>query len=186
MSAKSNFMQALNEIGGDKPAEQPAAPSRPTPAPTQPADPSARTVITRDTRIVGSVTTSSALDIAGTIVGDIVCDADMRVTGRIEGSVAANSIEMAGSRIKGDVTVKGTAFVRQGSVTVGNLTAKTAEINGNVKGDLAIEGAVQILDDAHVVGDVKADVLEITRGAAVQGRLLIRSSEGRPDPFADL
>lgn len=184
MSAKSNFYKALNEVSGGG-SETAAAPG-PAPSPARPVDPSARTVITADTKITGSIVTSSALDVAGTVVGDIVCDADMRVTGRIEGNVSAQSIEMAGSRIKGDVAVKGTAYVRQASVTVGNLTAKTAEVNGNVKGDLVVETAVQILDNAHVIGDVKADVLEITRGAAVQGRLLIRSSENRPDPFADL
>jgi cytoskeletal protein CcmA (bactofilin family) len=190
-------MKALNDLSGDSegsedsesgsPAERPANPysSQIPPRVTPPTGPVARTVITKDTKITGSITTSSALDIAGTIVGDIFCEADMRVTGRIEGNVTAESIEMSGSRIKGDVSVKGTAYVRQGSVTVGNLSASEAEVNGNIKGDLNIANAVQILNDAHVIGDVHANVLEITRGAAVQGRLIIKSSENRPDPFSE-
>ncbi len=197
MSAKNNFMKALNELSGDNEGsedtdsgsnvERPANiySSQIPPRPGQPAGPVARTVITKDTKITGSITTNSALDIAGTIVGDIFCEADMRVTGRIEGNVTAESIEMSGSRIKGDVTVKGTAYVRQGSVTVGNLSAAEAEVNGNVKGDLNIANAVQILNDAHVIGDVRANILEITRGAAVQGRLIIKSSENRADPFGE-
>ncbi len=197
MSAKGNFIKALNEISGSSEESEPAQEPRPSterpsfynvsssPRPAPPVGTGVRTVITKDTKITGSIATSSAMDIAGVVVGDIVCEADMRVTGRIEGNVVADSIEMAGSRIKGDVTVKGTAYVRQGSVTVGNLAANEAEINGNIKGDLAIANSVVIMNDAHVVGDVRANDLEITKGAAVQGRLLIRSSENRPDPFSE-
>ena len=65
----------------------------------------------------------------------------------------------------------------------GKEMAKTVIVN--IKGDLAIANSVVIMNDAHVVGDVRANDLEITKGAAVQGRLLIRSSENRPDPFSE-
>ena len=214
MSVKGNFMKALNEISGapgpstsspedraGSSADSPSSGSRSepsshnfTPATGRSVIPpyapptvstSARTIITKDTQINGSLITSSALDIAGTVIGDIQCEADMRITGKVEGNVSAQSIEMSGSRIKGDVTVKGTAYVRQGSVMVGNLQASEAEVNGSIKGDLQIENTVQVLMEAHVVGDVKASILEISKGAAVQGRLMIKTSENRPDPFID-
>ena len=205
MSIKKNFLQALNEVAdpqgqvdrpetGSDAVAAPATPAVPAPpgshrpsemAAAKPQEAAARTIITRETRIDGSVTTGSQLDIAGTIVGDVRCEEAVRITGQVEGNVFAQSVEMSGSRIHGDVTVKTRAFIRAGAVLVGNLTAVDAEVDGKVKGDIQTEGSLQVLPEARIQGDIRTRGLEVSKGALLQGIVNILPEDGSPDPFAE-
>lgn len=113
----------------------------------------------------------------------------------------------AGTAIEGDITFRGT-FELEGRVTgeiragddvhavvrilpggqvLGNIHAPIVVVNGEVSGNVRSSEHVELAAAAVVHGDVEYSLIEMTRGAQVNGRLIYRpplasaSSEARED-----
>ncbi len=111
---------------------------------------------------------------------------------------AEQTIVGTDSRIKGDIRFVGVAFIDgyvNGSVTAGNDENATLTIseNGRVKGLVAaphllingmVEGEVRATDrlelgpKARVIGDVQYNLMEMSIGAQVDGKLIPKSDGG--------
>lgn len=211
MSVKSNFRKAFNEIIQEIPQKvNESAVDEPKQAEVLPAQEhknipatqktqitnhgsraiqkeSSKTIITEDTHIDGSISTSCHISIAGVVTGNINCDSSVYITGKIHGNVSAGTLEMIGSYIEGDVIVKNNAIITSDSIVVGNISAYESEINSNIKGNIKIETHLILKETANILGDISATSLEVKNGAIINGRItVLADAQDIRSKFADL
>jgi len=93
------------------------------------------------------------------IVGDVFFTGQLDVEGHIEGNVIAESEDTALVRVIGS-----------GSVS-GQIVAPEMVINGVVAGDISCSRHIELAERARVSGNVRYQVLEMARGAEVNGGL---------------
>ncbi len=104
-------------------------------------------------------------------------------------SIIGNDMRISGDlRTSGDVQIDGTVDgdIQSTSLTVG----KTAEINGEIVADIVrvwgtVNGRIRgkevtLLETAQVNGDILHEVLEIARGAAMEGMVKKQTKEDKP------
>jgi cytoskeletal protein CcmA (bactofilin family) len=93
------------------------------------------------------------------IVGDVFFTGQLDVEGHIEGNVIAESEDTALVRIIASGSVKG------------QIVAPDVVINGVVTGDISCSRHIELAERARVTGNVRYQVLEMARGAEVNGGL---------------
>ncbi len=104
----------------------------------------ATTLIARNTEFIGTVNFSGELEIEGRIIGDVVAIDEARAKVRI---------------------------LEQGYVE-GNVTSPTVVVNGNVKGNIYAAKQLELSNKALIEGNVHYDVIEMSKGAKINGSLL--------------
>jgi len=102
------------------------------------------TLFDRALEITGSVRFGGTLDIEGTVIGDVVA---------VEGTDALVRV-----RDKGSVQ--------------GEIRAPKVIVNGNVKGDVYSSKHLELAANAVVNGNVHYSVIEMVKGAEVNGSLI--------------
>ncbi|MCP5321999.1 MAG: polymer-forming cytoskeletal protein [Pseudomonadales bacterium] len=112
------------------------------------------------------------------VEGTIRFDGVLEIEGSVDGSVCARSDEHAVVRI-----------LRGGQVH-GNVSAPVVVINGTVTGNVQSTDHVELAPHAVINGDVCYKLLEMSRGAQVNGRLLFNGATpmrpaGDELPFED-
>ncbi len=115
------------------------------------------TLISRSAKIVGDLHFSGELQIEGKVCGNIIADAeeDARV-------VVADS-----------------------GIVEGEIRVPVAIINGQIHGDLHSTKHVELAAKAVVVGNVYYQLIEMVKGAQVNGNLIYSGSGAAPSKFAD-
>lgn len=109
-----------------------------------------------------------------TVEGTINFNGVLEIEGRVEGGVRARDNERAA------------VHVLPGGFVQGNVSAPQVVINGTVTGNVHSSDHVELALHAVINGDVSYNLLEISRGAQVNGRLLfngpaaVRSAEEAP------
>lgn len=205
MGLKDNFRQAAKELmstpeqpTGRGPAEEPrydhaerpaprmereGAYSAPTPRETPPPSYGEtrfgpqRTVISADTVVQGSITSSCGVEIFGEVYGDVTSQEDLKLCGRLEGNVNSKDVALSGGKLKGDVAATGQVRIDGASIVLGNLQADTLTLNGKVKGDLDVAESLIMESDAAVLGRILAGRITMSDGAIIQGEVHIRTNE---------
>jgi len=127
------------------------------------------TVITKGTRINGSISTDGSLDIRGTVIGDIECLGKLSVTGHVKGNTTAAEVYINTDRFDGSIVSNGSVKIALGTVVVGDITAKSAVFAGAVKGEIDINGPVVIDSTAIIKGNIKAKSVQVNNGAVIDG-----------------
>ena len=94
-----------------------------------------------------------------TVVGDIRFTGGLHLEGRIEGNV-----EAADEQTRLDVS--------EGGCVVGEVRVGTVVVNGSVEGDIHADVRLVLGPRAHIDGNVYYEVLEMSAGAAVNGKLI--------------
>lgn len=115
----------------------------------------ARTTLTDDTTVIGTITTASDLWIAGRIEGDIESGAAVHIAA--DGAVIGDVVAL---RVRID----------HGGTVEGSVEAGDAAISGKVRGSVSSTGRLAIASSGEVVGDVTAHSLHVDDGATLQGR----------------
>lgn len=90
------------------------------------------------------------------IKGDITAGEDLTITGRVEGRIDATGYSVT---------------VAEGSHVVGNLTASSVAVDGNVQGEIVASDCVRVSAGGAVEGDLKTTRLAIADGGFVKGRV---------------
>lgn len=111
------------------------------------------TLIGHNSEMTGNISFSGGLHIDGVVRGNVYADAD-------SGSV---------------LSVSERGFV-EGEVRVPNIM-----LNGTVKGDVYAAEHIELAEKAKVTGNVYYKLIEMTRGAAVNGNLVHQLPESRQD-----
>lgn len=106
------------------------------------------TLISRSARIVGDLHFSGDLQIEGKIIGNVIVE---------EGQDAK-------------------VVVAETGVVEGEIHVPVAVINGHVKGDIYSTKHVELAAKAVVVGSVHYQLIEMVKGAQVNGSLIYRDA----------
>ncbi len=111
-----------------------------------------------------------------------------RTESRAPHTVSGNETIIAqGVRVEGDFTSEGDVII-EGEVTgsvktaqhlrVGQaakiqaeVSASDAVVAGEVRGNLTVAGKLELLETSQVHGDIQADVLSVSPGAKINGRV---------------
>jgi cytoskeletal protein CcmA (bactofilin family) len=102
---------------------------------------------------------------AGTLIeGDITFTGTLEVEGRVIGEIRAGADPHAVVRI-----------LPRGQV-LGSIRSPIVVVNGEVSGNVQSSEHVELAAAAVVHGDVQYSLIEMTRGAQVNGRLVYRAS----------
>lgn len=83
----------------------------------------------------------------------------------IVGEVKSDGVFRIDGSLKGNLTTKGKLVVGNSGVIDGEVTAKSAEVYGEIKGKLHVEDTLVLRSTAKISGDVKTSKLSIEPGA---------------------
>ncbi|MCR5793380.1 MAG: polymer-forming cytoskeletal protein [Lachnospiraceae bacterium] len=127
------------------------------------------TVITKGTKIDGSISSDGSLEVNGTITGDVDCLGKLTIVGTVSGNSTAAEIYVNTARLVGNLTSKGSVKIGVGTIVVGDIKATSGVIAGAVKGQIDIDGPVIVDSTAIVKGNINAKSVQINNGAVVDG-----------------
>jgi cytoskeletal protein CcmA (bactofilin family) len=99
-------------------------------------------------------------------IAETAIAAGMVVEGKIQGST---NLRIAGT-FKGDLTVQGTLVLDHGGLIVGNVSAKSVVLGGEIQGNIIAAARVAILGSGVLRGDLKAQLFVAEAGAQMCGR----------------
>lgn len=127
------------------------------------------TIIRKDTKIVGNMTTEGSMEIYGEVEGEIDCLGKLSIHGSVKGNTKAGEVYITSKRLEGNIISAGGITIDQGAVVIGDMNALSASIAGAVKGQIDIDGEVILDKTAIVKGPIKAKSLQVKNGAVVDG-----------------
>lgn len=128
------------------------------------------TVITKGTRIDGSIYTDGSLEIQGVVGGNATCLGKLSIFGKVLGDAEGSEIFINETRLNGGIKSSSTVKIGVGTVVVGNITGTSAVIAGAVRGDIDVNGPVIIDSTAVVQGNIIAKSIQVNNGAIIEGQ----------------
>ena len=130
-----------------------------------------KNIITKGTRILGTISTDCDIEIAGTVEGDVEANGKVIVTGNINGKITCSLADVNMAVIKGDIESREDIVIRENSTVNGNLSAKDMDISGKVNGDINASTSINIHENAFIIGNIVTPLITIEKGAILQGNL---------------
>jgi cytoskeletal protein CcmA (bactofilin family) len=127
------------------------------------------TVISKNTLIVGDIRTLANITIDGNVNGKVEALRDATLRGMIVGDVTCGNTDIKGSSIQGNIFVKGSAYIDNDSILLGDLTSQYASIDGKVKGNLDVGSKVEIRSNAIIAGNINTNSITVMDGANIRG-----------------
>lgn len=122
---------------------------------------------------VAPASTSKPVDTIDTLIGqksrlkgDLEFAGGLRVDGKVQGNVSAVD---DGS---------GTLVLSELGMIEGNVTVPHVIVNGSINGNISSTGRVELQAKARINGDVHYKVLEMQRGASINGNLVCETGDG--------
>ena len=134
------------------------------------------TIIAKGTKVVGSISCETSLEVDGTIMGDIECLGKLSVRGYVSGNSSASEIYVNATRLDGNLNSEGSVKIESGTIIVGDIEATSAFVAGAVKGEIDINGPITIDSTAIIKGNIKAKSIQINNGAVVDGHYTLAYS----------
>jgi len=129
------------------------------------------TYITKDTKIIGTINSSSNIDLGGEVIGDVESEHRIRISGKIEGNIKGKDVEIYNASIKGNISASQWLSVAGKSIIRGNISANEVEFNSRISGNISVKKEISILRDSCITGDISAMSISIEKGAMVKGML---------------
>jgi len=158
-------------INQSDPADLPAYFNRPN-APGQSApDRSEKemSIISKNTVVFGDIRSLADVTINGKVRGNVDVLKDVSMHGMLVGNLRCNNTRMEGSSIQGNVMSKGSTYIHNDSVLLGNLTAQNSNVDGKVKGNMDVGSRAYLHQNAIIVGDINTNSIAVEDGANIKG-----------------
>ena len=127
------------------------------------------TVISKATKIAGSISSDCSLEVLGTIEGNVECLGKLSVTGTVKGNCKGAEVYINTERLNGNIESESSVKISVGTVVVGDINGTSAVIAGAVKGEVDISGPVVIDSTAIIKGNINAKSIQINNGAVIDG-----------------
>jgi cytoskeletal protein CcmA (bactofilin family) len=127
------------------------------------------TVISKNTMIIGDIRTLANITIDGNVKGKVEALRDATLRGMIVGDVTCGNTDIKGSSIQGNILVKGSAYIDNDSIVLGDLNSQYASIDGKIKGNLEIGSKVEIRSNAIIAGNINTNSITVMDGANIRG-----------------
>ena len=135
--------------------------------------------------IQGDVSSKGSLELTAIVNGNIDVPGKLSISGVVNGNSRAAEIFANNAKLTGEVVSEGAVKIGQGSVVIGNITAKSAVIAGAVKGDIDVHGPVVLDTSAIVMGNIKSKAVQIMNGAVIEGLCSQCYADITPTSFFD-
>lgn len=154
----------FRKIGGQKPGDEPAAPT-PAPAYTPAPAPAAASYATPEPAAPPSVPAAAAPQRpAGPSRNVLSSDVE------IKGTVKFTNDLVVDGRIEGEIQSEGNLTVGENARLKAEIKTGTVVVYGKVHGNIVASERVELKATAEVVGDIKAKTLSIEPGAIFVGK----------------
>lgn len=127
------------------------------------------TIISRNTRISGDISSFANVNVEGSVQGDIKLTKNIAVSGKVVGNIECNNAVMAGAQMQGSISSKGQVQMDHDSVLLGDIDTQYLDLNGRIKGNVAVGGKAEFKNDAVIVGDITASTISVIDGAVIKG-----------------
>lgn len=127
------------------------------------------TIISRNTRINGDISSFANINVDGSVQGDIKLTKNISVSGKVVGNIECNNAVMAGAQMQGSISSKGQVQMDHDSVLLGNIATQYLDLNGRIKGSVDVGGKAEFKNDAVIVGDITASTISVIDGAVIKG-----------------
>lgn len=127
------------------------------------------TVISRNTRISGDISSFANVNVDGSVQGDIKLTKNISVSGKVVGNIECNNAVMTGAQMQGSISSKGQVQIDHDSVLLGNIDTQYLDLNGRIKGNVDVGGKAEFKNDAVIVGDITASTISVIDGAVIKG-----------------
>lgn len=134
---------------------------------TRPAEET--TIISKSTVILGDIHSLANVTIDGNVRGKVNVLKDATVRGALVGDLTCNNSNMKGSSVQGNVTAKGSTYIDNDSILLGDMKAQFSNINGKVKGNIEIGSRIRLNQNAIVSGNINTNTIMIEDGANIKG-----------------
>ena len=148
------------------------------------------TVVTPGTVIVGDINTAGGLRVGGEIKGNLKVASMMELNGKVIGDIEAGDVVIVGSIVRGNVTVQNILTMDGDTTIVGDVTARSVEVNGKIKGNLTVGERAHFQGDAILVGNLISGTVIIDEGAMLKGDIAITNAQSQDisveDPEFDI
>lgn len=135
------------------------------------------TIITKGTRINGSIISDGSLDVRGVVNGDVECSGKLSIVGSVTGNSKAAEIFINAPRMEGSLISDGSVKVGVGTIVIGDIKGTSGVIAGAVKGEVDVDGPVIIDSTAIVKGNINAKSVQINNGAVIDGYCSLKYSD---------
>lgn len=126
-------------------------------------------VIPKGTVIRGNIEINGQLEMYGAIQGDIVTNDRVHLCGDVKGNLIVNELEAKDSFIEGQIKCEQGAAIRENTVVLGDIEAKSLDVDGAIQGNLDINGNIVVGAQAIIDSDIKAKTIQVSNGAAIHG-----------------
>lgn len=127
------------------------------------------TIISRNTRISGDISSFANVTVEGSVQGDVKLTKNISVSGKIVGNIECNNAVMAGAQMQGSIASKGQVQIDHDTVLLGNIDTQYLDLNGRIKGNVDVGGKAEFKNDAVIVGDITASTISVIDGAVIKG-----------------
>ncbi len=156
-TSQRNAAVGTNAFRGGRPPETPYYETEET------------TVISRNTRISGDISSFANVNVEGSVQGDIKLTKNIAVSGKVVGNIECNNAVMTGAQMQGSISSKGQVQIDHDSVLLGNIDTQYLDLNGRIKGNVDVGGKAEFKNDAVIVGDITASTISVIDGAVIKG-----------------
>lgn len=96
---------------------------------------------------------------------------------QVEGDFSSEGNIIVKGTVSGSVKTSRLLSVETGAKILANVRAGDAIVAGQVKGNIHVADRVELLETAEVYGDIQCQILVISPGAVLQGKVNMRPDE---------
>ena len=89
---------------------------------------------------------------------------------QMKGSINSSANMRIDGTVEGEIIIAGEAIIGEAGRVIGNITAGSVLISGEVNGNITAENKLEIMPSGKLYGDIKASVLSIAEGALFKGQ----------------
>lgn len=144
------------------------------------------TIIAKGTKIVGDISADGGLRVGGDIKGNIHVVGKLELNGKVIGDIEAEDIIVCTSMVKGNVAARNMITLDKETTVVGDVSARTAELDGRIKGNMTVKQRAHMQTDSVLLGNLTSGTVNIEEGAMLRGDISITDMQGNDVKIDDL
>lgn len=171
----------INSLPEESSKKEIAPPSLNTIVSNPVMDVKAVTVISKDTEIVGGISTKGDLEIVGHVNGNIAISGKVTIWGSVKGDIEADELVIKAGRILSQtIKIKKVIMIDEGSDIAGNIECESLITNAKITGNVLARKKCELQIASNIQGDIDAKELSVQLGAILAGKINItRDSDAR-------
>ena len=144
-------------------------------------------VIADGMTVNGDAKVQGDLELRGAMKGNIKADGNVTITGKLLGDLScAKDVILISAIVQGNITVSGVINLDKASTVIGDIEARSANIDGKMKGSLVAEEAASFQKDALLIGDVTCGKISMSEGAQIVGALKVNMDQVTSAEFEEI